>query len=64
LSCLGKTLLQGWRELKTQGLSLYRVKLTSPFPRALGSGTLRIVREKESAQGWEWVLAYSEYDKI
>ena len=58
---LGKTLVQGFLALAETHTPIYRIKITAPPGFWRGEGELRIIREKEFAQGKEWVLTYSRY---
>lgn len=63
-SFLGRTFPDGWREALKRGIPVFRVSLTAPFPRNAGKGILRVIRERETPQGREWILAYPEYHRI
>jgi hypothetical protein len=55
---------EGWAALSGEGRHLYRIKILTPPHARLGIGALRIIGERDHAEGTELLLSYEDYERM
>lgn len=59
---VGFTWHEGRKRLSLQGIHPWRIVIVTPPHARYGKGDLRIIAERKSEEGLEFLLAYEDYE--